>query len=112
MHNTAYKQWRAFGGARFVLRIIARVPGQVIALNSATAHTRKRYPNNKARSKPLLRAIMNTKQETRQDEFNLLFVYRHFIASCSIGAGIVHHHEQVAFGAHFGSIGFYLFAGL
>jgi hypothetical protein len=27
---------------RFTLRIIARVPGQVIALNSATAHTRKR----------------------------------------------------------------------
>jgi hypothetical protein len=27
---------------RSVLRIIARVPGQVIALNSATAHTRKR----------------------------------------------------------------------
>ena len=26
----------------FVLRIIAHVPGQVIALNSATAHTRKR----------------------------------------------------------------------
>jgi hypothetical protein len=27
----------------FVLRTIARVPGQVIALNSATAHTRKRW---------------------------------------------------------------------
>jgi hypothetical protein len=27
----------------FVLRIIASVPGQVIALNSATAHTRKRW---------------------------------------------------------------------
>jgi hypothetical protein len=27
----------------FALRIITRVPGQVIALNSATAHTRKRY---------------------------------------------------------------------
>jgi hypothetical protein len=26
----------------FALRIIARVPGQVIALNSAIAHTRKR----------------------------------------------------------------------
>jgi len=26
----------------FALRVIVRVPGQVIALNSATAHTRKR----------------------------------------------------------------------
>jgi len=42
-HNTAYKQWRAFGGANVSLRIIARVPGQVLALNSATAHTRKRW---------------------------------------------------------------------
>jgi len=32
---------------RFALRTIARVPGQVIALNSATAHTRKRQPVQK-----------------------------------------------------------------
>jgi len=33
--NTAYKQWRAFGSAKVSARSIARVPGQVIALNSA-----------------------------------------------------------------------------
>jgi hypothetical protein len=40
--NTAYSQWRAFQGAKFGFSMIARVPRKVIALNSATAHTRKR----------------------------------------------------------------------
>jgi hypothetical protein len=41
---------------RFALRIIVRVPGQVIALNSATAHTRKRCKQVlKTDSKPKLK---------------------------------------------------------
>ena len=41
--NTAYKQWRAFGGAMVCASHRSCVPRQVITLNSATAHTGGRW---------------------------------------------------------------------